>query len=464
MINSSLQTAVPRSIFRAYDVRGIVGKTLTPEIVYTIARAIGSKAREVGERKIIVARDGRLSGPLLLESLKKGLLESGCDVIDVGAVPTPLLYFATYTLGAKSGVMLTGSHNPSDYNGLKIVIKSETLSENKITELYDRIQAEKFSTGNGTVTQQEIIPAYIQRITQDIKLKRKLKVVVDCGNGIMGVVAPQLINALGCEVIPLFCEVDGRFPNHHPDPSVTENLQDLIHAVKEHQADVGLAFDGDGDRLGVVSNNGEIIWPDRQLMLYAIDVLNRNPKSLIIFDVKCSGYLAPVIQQHGGKPLMWKTGHSVMKAKLIETGAPLAGELSGHIFFKDRWYGFDDGLYVGARLLEILAKDTRSCAEIFADLPNSVNTPELKLMLPEERKFIFIEELKNRAKFPDAKVTTIDGIRADFADGFGLVRPSNTSPCLTLRFEANNLENLKKIQTIFRKELLAVDPGLELPF
>lgn len=463
-MNNNKPIKVPESIFRAYDIRGIVGESLTPEIVYTIGRAIGSAVKEKKENKIIVARDGRLSGPVLLEALTKGLLDCGCDVIDVGAVPTPLLYFATHTLGTKSGVVLTGSHNPPDYNGLKIVINGETLSETKITDLYDRIQQGKFAEGKGNFSKQEIIPAYMNRIQSDIKLKRKLKVVVDCGNGIMGVVAPQLLKTLGCEVIPLFCEVDGNFPNHHPDPIIPENLLDLINAVKQSQADIGLAFDGDGDRVGVVDNQGNIIWPDRQLMLYAIDVLGRHPGAQIIYDVKCTGTLAPVIEKHGGKPLMWKTGHSVMKAKLMETGAPLGGELSGHIFFKDRWYGFDDGLYVGVRLLEILANQQKSSAELFADLPNTVNTPELKLLLSEERKFLFMEEFKSRAIFSEGVVNKIDGVRVDFSYGFGLVRPSNTSPCLTLRFEADNQANLIKIKDLFRKELLKIDPALNLPF
>lgn len=452
------------TIFRAYDIRGVVGETLTPDIISTIAHAIGSQVRDQGEHKVIIARDGRLSGPGFSQALAQGLQASGCDVLDIGAVPTPVLYFATHISSVSSGVMITGSHNPANYNGLKIVIKGETLAEQNIYRLYQRIQAKDFRCGQGSYECQDFTTSYLNRIQQDVKLKRKLKVVIDCGNGIAGNLAPKLFKALGCDVVELFCEVNGHFPNHHPDPSIPENLQDLIANVKSHHADVGLAFDGDGDRLGVVSNEGEIIWPDRQMMLYAIDVLKRQPNAQIIYDVKCTSHLAHIVEQHGGQPLMWKTGHSLVKAKLRETGAPLAGEMSGHIFFQERWYGFDDGLYTAARLLEILASEVRSCSEIFNSLPNSINTPELKLMLPEERKFAFMEEFKAKAKFPLAKINTIDGLRVDFNYGFGLVRPSNTTPCLVLRFEADTQVNLKHIQTLFRHELLAVDGSLHLPF
>lgn len=452
------------TIFRAYDIRGVVGEHLNSEVIYAIGRAIGSFAKECGEKTLIIGRDGRLSGPQLITALAQGLQASGCDVIDIGVVPTSVLYFATCNLTTSSGIMLTGSHNPAAYNGLKIVVQGETLAEGAISQLYERIQKNNFAHGQGTYETVEVVSAYIKRITQDVQLKRKLRVVVDCGNGVAGLVAPKLLRALGCEVVELFCEVDGRFPNHHPDPSLLENLHDLINAVKAQNADVGLAFDGDGDRLGVVTDRGEVIWPDRQMMLYATDVLKRVPGAEIIYDVKCTRHLAAVIKQQGGRPLMWKTGHSLVKAKLRETGAPLAGEMSGHIFFKERWYGFDDGLYTAARLLEILAADTRSCDEIFADLPDSVNTPELKIMLPEERKFAFMEALQARAAFSVGTVTTIDGIRVDFDYGFGLVRLSNTTPCLVLRFEADSAENLKYIQDIFRTQLLAVDPNLVLPF
>jgi phosphomannomutase/phosphoglucomutase len=464
MASYKINTQVPSDIFRAYDIRGIVGDSFTPDNVYTIGRALGSAAKEQGETTMAVARDGRLSGPELSQALIAGILDCGIDVIDIGAVPTPLLYFATHTLATRSGVMLTGSHNPPDYNGIKAVIKSKTLSEDSIYSLYHRIEAKNFTEGSGKISHAEIILPYIQRITQDIKLKRKLKIVIDSGNGIPGAVAPQLFKALGCEVIELFCDVDGRFPNHHPDPLIPENLTDLIHAVKQHHADIGLAFDGDGDRLGVVTDQGEIIWPDRQMLLYAIEILKHYPGAPIVFDVKCTSHLGPTIAKHGGKPIMWRTGHSVLKAKLQETKGPLAGEMSGHIFFNDRWYGFDDGLYTGVRLLEIIANDQRSCSEIFAALPNSVNTPELKLAIADDRKFKFMEEFKTKAKFSEGTVNTIDGVRVDFPYGFGLVRPSNTTPYLTLRFEADNAENLQRVQNIFREQLLALDKSLVLPF
>jgi len=459
-----MTTNISPSIFRAYDIRGIVGETLTPETVYTIGLAIGSEAQARGENTVITARDGRLSGPALIAALNKGLQDSGCNVIDIGMAPTPVLYFATYQFATRSGVMLTGSHNPPDYNGLKIVLAGETLSDKAIYGLYERIQKQDFRQGNGKYQTQDMLQQYLQHITNDIKPQRKLKIAVDCGNGVAGVIAPQLLRALNCEVIELFCNVDGNFPNHHPDPSIPENLVDLLAAVKTHQADIGLAFDGDGDRLGVITNNGEIIWPDRQLMLYAIDVLSRNPGATIIYDVKSTRHLEKVIKQHQGQPLMWKTGHSLVKAKLKETGALLAGEMSGHTFFKERWYGFDDAIYTAARLLEILAADNRTASEIFATLPDSINTPELKLPIAEEHKFTFIETLLSRAQFDDATITTIDGLRVDFQDGWGLIRPSNTTPYLILRFEADHTDGLSRIQEIFRQQILAIDASLELPF
>lgn len=455
---------VSKSIFRAYDIRGIVGESITPELIYTLGKAIGSAAQEQGEQTIITARDGRLSGPLLMGALQKGLCESGCDVIDIGQVPSPVLYFATRYLNFRSGVMLTASHNPSNYNGLKIVLAGKSLSEGAIDELYQRVQAGGFKSGLGSYREISVTAAYLDRILQDISLTRPLRVVIDCGNGVSGVVAPELLRRLGCEVIELFCDVDGRFPNHHPDPSVPENLNDLIASVKQHKADIGLALDGDGDRLGVVTNRGEIIWPDRQMMLYAMDVLSRNPGALIIYDIKSTSHLAKLIAEKGGQSLMWKTGHSIMKAKLEETGALLAGEMSGHIFFKERWYGFDDGLYTAARLLEIVAKSKKDVSELFAELPNGINTPELKLAIAENKKFGFIQTLQANINFSDAKLSKIDGVRADFNDGWGLVRASNTGPYLTLRFEADNLSALKRIQKLFRNGLLAMEPDLKLPF
>lgn len=455
---------ISAEIFRAYDIRGIVDKTLTIDSVYLIGQAIGSEAQQRGQTSIILARDGRLSGPSLAKSLADGILATGCDVIDIGAVPTPLLYFATNILGTQSGVMLTGSHNPPDYNGIKMVLAGHTLANEEIQALYQRIVEKDLRQGKGNCRHDDIVARYLARIKSDIILKRKLKVVIDCGSGIPGKVAPLLFSTLNCEVIPLFCEVDGNFPHHHPDPSDPKNLKTLIATVIKEKADIGLAFDGDGDRLGVVTNTGEIIWPDRQLMLFARDVLSRNSGAEIIFDVKCTANLNHVIKQYGGKPLMWKTGHSLIKAKLRETKAPLAGEMSGHIFFKERWFGFDDGLYTGARLLEILAADACSAAELFHDFPDSINTPELKLPLSEAEKFKFMAEFINNAKFPDAKVTTIDGVRADFVDGWGLIRPSNTTPYLILRFEAISEDALLRIQSLFRQQLLSLKADLVLPF
>ncbi len=455
---------LPTSIFRAYDIRGVVGQTLTEEIVYEIGRALGSEAYARGQQTVVVARDGRLSGPTLSEALANGLRAAGRDVIDIGRVPTPVLYFATHYLNTGSGVMLTGSHNPPDYNGLKMVLKGDTLAEGDIQALRRRIEKGDYTSGSGSYSQQDILADYMQTITQDVKLKRPLKVVVDCGNGVAGEAAPRLLRALGCDVVELYCEVDGHFPNHHPDPSQLENLHDLIAAVPQHQADLGLAFDGDGDRLALVDAQGGVIWPDRQLMLYAKDVLSRNPGANIIFDVKCSRHLVKFITKHGGQPLMWKTGHSLIKRKMKETGALLAGEMSGHIFFKERWFGFDDGLYTAARLLEILAADTRSVLEIFAELPDAISTPELRIDLAEGEQIVFMQRLLELAQFKGAVLTTIDGLRADFEDGWGLVRASNTTPSLILRFEANTDAALKRIQNDFRAMMLKVDPAVALPF
>lgn len=460
----SLPATIDASIFRAYDIRGIVGKTLTPHVVYAIGLSIGSEAKARRQNTIVVGRDGRLSGPELIAALSQGLCDSGCDVINIGAVPTPLVYFATYYLKTHSGVMLTGSHNPPDYNGLKIMLDGETLADQAIYRLYERIKARDFTEGKGKITTQNIIPAYINQIAKDIHLARPLKIVIDCGNGIAGKVAPELFKTLGCDTVELFCEVDGHFPNHHPDPSVPENLRDLIQAVRAEKAAIGLAFDGDADRLGVVTDQGDIIWADRQIMLFAEDILKRKQGAQIIYDVKCTSHLAKVIAARGGEPLMWKTGHSFIKEKLRETHAALAGEMSGHLFFNDRWYGFDDGIYAGARLLEILARDERSASAIFKAFPDSVNTPELKLPMAEERKFAFMEEFKTRAQFPGANLNTIDGLRVDFSNGWGLIRPSNTTPYLILRFEASDEAELQRIQALFRKQLLALDTALFLPF
>jgi len=452
------------SIFRAYDIRGIVGETLNEEIIKEIGRAIGSEAFERGEQRIIVARDGRLSGPSLIEALKEGLVESGRDVIDVGEVPTPVLYFATHYLDSNSGVMLTGSHNPKDYNGLKIVIGGHTLADEEIMALKKRIDTGNMMKGQGSQEKTTIVQDYISQVTSDVALTQPLKVAVDCGNGVAGMMAPQLLQALGCEVIGLYCKVDGNFPNHHPDPSKPENLQELIDLVKSEKADIGLAFDGDGDRLGVIDSEGNIIWPDRQMMLYSIDVLSRNPGADIIYDVKCTKHLSKVIAKHGGHPIMWKTGHSLIKAKMRETGAMLAGECSGHIFFKERWFGFDDALYTAARLLEILSADTRKSVDIFAALPNSIATPEINVAIADDKKHQFVERLTRQGIFGDGKLIDIDGVRIEFNDGWGLVRASNTTPNLVIRFEGESEQIIDKMKQLFKQQMLMIDNSLVLDF
>jgi len=456
--------SLPAEIFKAYDIRGIVDRSLTPEIVETIGQALGSEARSLNQKRFVIGRDGRLSGPSLVEALARGITRSGCDVVDIGRVPTPVVYFAIQHLGAGSGVAVTGSHNPPEYNGLKMVIGGVTLSGERIQNLRARIEANDLVIGQGKLTRDDVREAYRDRIINDIRLARSLRVAVDCGNGVAGELAPAIIKGLGCQVTELFCDIDGTFPNHHPDPSKPENLEDLIREVKKGGYDVGLAFDGDGDRLGVVTPEGNVIWADRQMILYARDVLSRHPGGEIIYDVKCSRTLDAEIRKAGGKPIMWKTGHSFIKAKLKETGALLAGEMSGHIFFKERWYGFDDGLYTASRLLELLSHDRRPTQEIFSALPNTVNTPELNLKFAEGEHFTVIRELVERAHFPDAKLTTIDGLRADFPDGFGLVRASNTTPVLVIRFEGDNQTALERIQKRFRELILSVRPGITLPF
>jgi phosphomannomutase/phosphoglucomutase len=455
---------VERSIFRAYDIRGVVGKTLSQEVAHLIGRAIGSEVRARGLKEVAVARDGRLSGPDLMQGLVIGLRAAGCNVIDIGMVPTPMLYFATFELNTGCGVMLTGSHNPPDYNGFKIMIGGETLAEQAIQDLYARISTGNFSQGQGSMQSLDVSKAYVDRISSDIQVESPLKVVVDCGNGVAGVIAETLLQAIGCEVTPLYCDVDGEFPNHHPDPSEPHNLQDLIISTQRTRADIGVAFDGDGDRLGVVTPQGKIIYPDRMLMAFAQDVLTRNPGASIIFDVKCTGQLGNVIRAAGGVPIMWRTGHSLIKHKMRETGAELAGEMSGHFFFKERWFGFDDGLYAACRMLEILAASGLSVDELFEELPDSVSTPELKVPMREGEHYQFMEKFKAKASFPRARITTIDGIRADFEDGWGLVRPSNTTPILVLRFDASNEAALERIKTDFRAQLLSIDKNLQLPF
>ena len=455
---------LPAEIFKAYDIRGIVNKSLTAEVVRQVGHALGSLAVEQGQTAIAVGRDGRLSGPELAGALMDGICAAGVDAIDVGCVPTPLTYFAAYELGCHSCVSVTGSHNPPDYNGLKMVIGGTTLALDAIQDLKKRIEAGNLKHGQGERRSADIKAAYVDKIVGDVKLARPMKIVMDCGNGVAGAIAPELFKRLGCEIIPLYYEVDGNFPNHHPDPSKPENLADVIKALKETDAEIGIAFDGDGDRLGVVTKDGEIIFPDRQLMLFAADVLSRVPGGTVIYDVKCTRLLAPWIRQHGGVPLMWNTGHALVKAKLKETGAPLAGEMSGHTFFKERWYGFDDGLYTGARLLEILSQ-AADANPVLKNLPNSPSTPELNIKMAEGEPFALIDKLKAEGQFEGAEqIVTIDGVRVEYADGFGLARPSNTTPVVVLRFEADNAVALERIQAGFRQAISAVWPGIQLPF
>ena len=459
-----MMSQLPKEIFKAYDIRGIVGKTLTPEIVETIGHAIGSEAQARGQSSIAVGYDGRLSGPELAAALERGIQKAGINVIDVGCVTTPMVYFATHHLKTHSGVAVTGSHNPPDYNGLKMVLGGETLSGVAIQELHLRIENNRLSYGAGSYSRQDIARDYVERIVSDVKLTRPLKIVVDCGNGVAGATAPDLYRRLGCEVIELFCDVDGTFPNHHPDPSVPDNLRDVQQALRTTDAELGLAFDGDGDRLGVVTKRGNIIYPDRQLMLFAKDVLARNPGATVIYDVKSTRNLKPWIVRHGGTPLLWKTGHSFIKKKLAETGAMLAGEMSGHVFFKERWYGFDDGLYAGARLLEILSREPDAGATLDA-LPDSISTPELQIKLKEGENYALMEDLQNTARFNNPQeVITVDGLRVEYANGFGLARASNTTPAIVLRFEADNQAALKSIQDDFRRVLLAAKSNMQLPF
>ncbi|MDG1956748.1 MAG: phosphomannomutase/phosphoglucomutase [Candidatus Thioglobus sp.] len=442
--------------------RGIVETELTPEIVKLIGRAVGSESIEKGESGVVVGRDGRLTGPELSEALISGLIESGCHVVNIGMVPSPVVYFATHTKAATSGVMITGSHNPAEYNGLKIMIAGETLSAEKIQSLYTRILENDFKTGSGTSTSINIDQDYINTIKSDINLEKELNIVIDCGNGVAGNIAPQLFEALGVKLSKLFCLVDGRFPNHHPDPSKPKNLEDLIQEVIETKADLGLAFDGDGDRLGLIDNKGKIIWADQQMMLYAKDVLSRNKGAKIIFDVKCTSLLPKVISDNGGEPIMSRTGHSFIKKKLKETNAALAGEMSGHIFFKERWYGFDDALYTAARLLEIVSKSNKSCSELFDELPVNLSTPEININFDKHgQQFEAMDSLSSHIDFPGANINTIDGVRVDYEDCWGLVRPSNTTPCLVLRFEAKDHTALIDIQEKFKKWLESCDISVD---
>ena len=454
---------IASDIFKAYDIRGIVGKSLTNEAAYLIGKAIAARGAKLGVSRIAVGRDGRLSGPELGENLMRGITESGLDVLNVGMVATPMLYFAAIKECGGSGVMITGSHNPPDYNGFKMMLAGDTLAGEAVQELLTAIQNDQFVAGNGKVSEQDFAAAYQAAIVDHIKLARPMNIVIDAGNGVPGAFAGDLFRALGCTVTELFCEVDGNFPNHHPDPAKPENLQDLIRALQNSDAEIGLAFDGDGDRLGVVTKDGQIIYPDRQLMLYAQDVLSRNPGAKVIFDVKSTRLLAPWIKEHGGEPIMEKTGHSFIKSSMKKNGALLAGEMSGHTFFKERWFGFDDGLYTGCRLLEILSRSDNPSAVLNA-LPESSSTPELNIHLAEgSNGHQVIAELAKDAKFEGAQeVITIDGLRVEFADGFGLMRASNTTPVLVLRFEGDDQAALERIQQQF-KALIESKPGLAWP-
>ncbi len=456
--------SISADIFRAYDIRGIVATDLTPEVVYQIGQAFASQALAQQQQRVVIGRDGRLSSPALAKKLAAGLMAGGCEVIDIGMVPTPVLYYATHTLKTGTGIMVTGSHNPPEYNGLKMLIGGDTLHGEAIQALYTRIVNRQLDQGDGRYQEKAILPAYCDTIVNDIKLQRPLKIAVDCGNGVAGVIAGDLFRRLGCEVTELFCEVDGHFPNHHPDPSKPENLLDLQKAIVEHSLDIGLAFDGDGDRVGILDDKGQILWADRQMMLYAEDVLKRKPGAQIIYDIKSTTNLGDVITRLGGEALMWKTGHSFIKAKMKQTGAELAGEMSGHIFFKERWFGFDDGLYSAARMLEIVSQHDETTSALFARLPDSVNTPELQIHFDEGEHYRFMEKFIANAEFGAAEKITIDGIRVNYENGWGLVRASNTTPSLVLRFEANDADTLEQIQQTFRRQLLAVDNTLSLPF
>lgn len=462
---------LPAAVFKAYDIRGIVPQQLNPDFAKTLGLALAQLAHEAGVDTLVVGYDGRHSSPELALALQDGILTGGINTLDIGMVPTPLVYFAAHTQQTGSGIAITGSHNPPDYNGFKIMMAGKTLYGDDIQGIktlmakhINGTATKRPTTARGERQSLSIIDNYIKRIVDDVKLARPLKIAIDCGNGVGGVLAERLFTQLGCQVISLYGEVDGSFPNHHPDPADPANLQDLIQQVRDSGCDLGLAFDGDADRLGVVTRSGEIIWPDRQLVLYAQDVLQRQPGATIIFDVKCSRHVASSIKQAGGKPLMWQTGHSMIKAKLAETGAPLAGEMSGHIFFKERWFGFDDGLYTGARLLEIVSRYSDPSAVLEA-LPKDISTPELKLEMAEGQPHALVKELQTKASFPSAiEINTIDGVRAEYPDGFGLARASNTTPVVVLRFEANNPAALQRIQQEFRDAFTLLAPAAVLPF
>lgn len=455
------------SVFKAYDIRGIVPEALNEDFARALGRALAASAVAKGLKTLVVGRDGRLSSPALSVALQEGILDGGIDTIDVGQVPTPLVYYATHAYKTGSGIAITGSHNPPKYNGFKMVMAGAALYGNDVQDLrvaMNELAGSAPVAKRGTRREIDIIDEYIDRVVGDVKLSRPMKVAIDAGNGVAGAIAPALFRKMGCEVTELFCEVDGTFPNHHPDPAEPENLHDLMACLKTTDCEIGLAFDGDGDRLGVVTKTGNIIWPDRQLILFARDVLSRCPGQTIIYDVKCSRHVGIEIEAAGGNALMWQTGHSLVKAKLAETGAPLAGEMSGHIFFKERWYGFDDGLYTGARLLEIVSRDADASSALDG-LPQATSTPELKVEMEEGEPFRVVKALKDEGVFEGVtRIVTIDGVRAEYPDGFGLARPSNTTPVIVLRFEADNEAALKRIQEAFRGQLLRFAPTANLPF
>jgi phosphomannomutase/phosphoglucomutase len=459
----SRRADIPDVIFRAYDIRGLANTEISPQLAQQIGQALGSEALEHKQHALIVARDARIHSPLLAEHLVRGILSTGCNVVNIGTVPTPLMYFATETLPqTQSGVMVTASHNAAEYNGFKVVMTGKSRSANDIQNLRKRIVTRNFRNGDGTEERLDIAPRYLETITSDVALAGDIHVVVDAGNGVTGTIAPQLFERLGCRVTPLYCDLDGNFPNHEPDPSVASNLRDLTARVQEEQADVGIAFDGDGDRLTIVTPKGEIIWADRLLMLFAKDIVARNPGADVVFDVKSTRQLGSAITSFGGRPVMWKTGHAPMRAKMLESGALLGGEFSGHIFIKERWYGFDDGIYAAARLLEIMSSRHEDLDSIFAEFPPAIITPEILIAVAEDRKFAIVRQLVETGDFGDAKLNTLDGLRADFPSGWGLIRASNTSPNLTLRFEADTEGELQQIIDLFARELKKVDPDLVL--
>ena len=453
------------SSFKAYDIRGVVGQSIDADFAEQLGRAFGSEAVLAGEKAVAVGRDGRLSGPRLAAALIRGLASTGLDVVDIGAVTTPMLYYVAATRGqhgCNSGVMVTGSHNPKDYNGFKMVLAGRAIYGEAIQALRQRMETSTYTQGGGRSGHMDIVAEYTHRITNDCQLARRMKIVVDCGNGIPGASSPAILRALGCDVTELYSEVDGDFPNHHPDPSQPANLADLITTVKRTGAELGLAFDGDGDRLGVVTREGNIIYPDRQLMLFAADILPRHPGAPVIFDVKCTQRLAPAIRAAGGVPVMWKTGHSLIKAHMKEINAPISGEMSGHIFFGERWYGFDDATYTAARLLEIVSRSADPSALLNA-LPTSFSTPELNVLCHEGEPRRVVEELRQTASFPGStELITIDGLRVEYADGFGLVRSSNTTPMLVLRFEGHTPAALQRIQTTMLAALRSVKPDAQI--